>query len=184
MREEKLRELLNELADATAEAVRPGLAEDIKHQIPHSLAPHRGGLDTINIMIDLRVSKLTAAAVIIITIILLGSFLGGREPTGEGIFQDSKMLVRHLLGSDIAARSKMLAGMSNLYEYLRHEGKDVVYYGDSIDPKNDYAVVMQWKITDGEYKVILMIQDSLELKTVSAEELIELQARMLQKKTR
>ena len=69
MREEKLEKLLNELADATAEQPRPGLAEDIRRRIPQQLSPHRGRMDTINIIIDLRISRLAAAAAIIITMI-------------------------------------------------------------------------------------------------------------------
>ena len=42
MKQEKLDNLLNELAERTAEPVRPGLAEDIKEQIPAGLGTHRG----------------------------------------------------------------------------------------------------------------------------------------------
>jgi len=177
MKEEKLGKLLNELGERTVEPVRPGLAEDIKHQIPHSLVPHRGSMDTINIIIDLRISKLAAAAVIIITMILLANFFGGRDSIGNGIYQDSKLLIKYCLGG--VGKSNMLAGRSK-YEYLVHQGKDVVYYGDSIDPEDGNAVLMQWKLSDDKYKIIF---GDLREKEVSAEELIELQARMLQRKT-
>ena len=179
MREEKLKKLLNELAERTAEPVHPGLAEDIKRQIPHSLQRRRG-MNTINIMIDLRISKLAAAAAIIITVILCASFLGGRDSIGDGIYQDSKLLVKYCLGGESASRGDVLAGMSKFYEYLVHQGRDVVYYGDSIDPEDNNAVLMQWKLSDGKYKVIF---GDLRAKIVSAEELIKLQARMLQRKT-
>ena len=181
MREEKLKKLLNELAERTAEPVHPGLAEDIKRQIPHMLMPRRRGMDTINIMIDLRISKLATAAAIIITVILCASFLGGRDSTGGGIYQDSKLLVKYCLGGESASRGDVLAGMSKFYEYLVHQGRDVVYYGDSIDPKDHDAVLMQWKLPNGKYKVIF---GDLRAKTVSAEELIKLQVRMLQRKTK
>ena len=71
MKKEEIDVLLNKLADKTQESVHPELSEDIKHQIPHRLLTHRGGLDTIKIIIDLRINKLTAAAAIIITIIFL-----------------------------------------------------------------------------------------------------------------
>ncbi len=180
MREEKLGKLLNELAERTAEPVSPGLAENIKHQIPQRLMPHRSGMDTINIMIDLRISKLAAAAVIIVTMILLASFLGGRDLAGNGIYQDGKLLVKYCLGWAGAGGSDVLAGRSK-YEHLVHQGKDVTYYGDGIDPDDSNAVLMQWKLPDGKYRVIFA---DLRAKTVSAEELIELQARMLQKKTK
>lgn len=182
MEEEKLEKLLSELAARTAEPVRPGLAEEIKHHIPHKLAPHRVGMDTINIIIDLRISKLAAAAVIIITMVLLGSFFGGRGSTGDGgIYQNSKLLIEYCLSGADTGRSGVLAGASKLYEHLVGKGEDVAYYGDSIEPGDSNAVLMQWKISDGEYRVIF---GDLRAKTVSSEELIKLQARMLQKKVK
>ena len=178
MSEEKLGKLLNELADRTPGPVRPGLNEDIKHQIPQQLIPHRGGMDTVNIIINLRISKLAAVAAIIITMLLWASFFGERESTGDGIYQESKLLIKYCLGGADASRSEVLAGMSKLYQYLADQGKDVAYYGDSIDPDDSNAVLMQWKLSNGEYRVIL---GDLRTKTVSAEELIKLQTRMLQK---
>jgi hypothetical protein len=180
MKEEKLTEFLSELADVTAEPVRSGLAEDIKQQIPHKLAPHT--LDTINVMIDLRISKLTAAAIIIITMVLLAGFLGARDQTGVGMYHDSKMLVKHLLGSQNMARSDIVAGVSSLYEYLVQQGRDAVYYGDSINATDSYAILMHWKLPDGNYSVVLVVGDSLRINTVSADELIKMQAGMLQDK--
>ncbi|MHC4423744.1 MAG: hypothetical protein ACYSWR_03630 [Planctomycetota bacterium] len=175
MKEENLENLLNELAESTAEQVRPGLAEDIKQQIPHRLAAHRRGMDTVNIIIDLRISKLAAAAAIIIVMLLLASFFGGRDSTG-GIYQESKLLVRYLLGT--GKNSALTVKLT--YEHLVEQGIDVVYYGDSIDRQDSNAVLMQWKVSEGRYKVLFR---DLREQEVSAEELIELQARMLQKKT-
>jgi hypothetical protein len=81
----------------------------------------------------------------------------------------------------VADRSSVLATAKSRYEYLVQTGKDVVYYGDSVDPQDNNAVLIQWKLSDGQYKVIF---GDLREKTVSAEELIRLQARMLQKKAK
>jgi len=180
MKEEKLEKLLNELADATAEPAAPYLAEDIKHQIPQQLSPHRGGLDTVNIIIDLRISKLATAAAIIVTMILCANFLRGRSREGDGILQDGKLLVKYCLGGIDTHKSDVLTAKSR-YEYLAQGAEDFVYYGDSIDPKDSNAVLIQWKLSDGKYKVVF---GDLREKTVSAEELIKLQARMLQKKAK
>jgi len=177
MKEEKLGKLLNELAERTAEPLPSGLAEDIKHQIPHRLTSHRGGFDTVNIIIDLRVSKLAAAAAIIITMILLAGFLAERDVTGGDLYRDSKILVRYFLSSAGVGRSDVLMVRSR-YEYLTQMGKDVVYYGQSIDPQDCNAVLMQWKLADGKYRVIF---GDLREKTINADELIKLQAQMLQK---
>jgi hypothetical protein len=176
MKEENLGNLLNELAERTAGPVRPGLAEDIKQQIPQRLAAHRRGMNTVNIIIDLRISRLAAAAAIIIAMLLLASFFGGRDSTG-GIYQESKLLVRYLLGT---GKNDTLAARLT-YEHLVEKGIDVVYYGDSIDLEDSNAVLMQWKISEGRYKVLF---GDLREREVSAEELIKLQAEMLQKKTK
>jgi hypothetical protein len=190
MKEEKLGKMLNELADVTAEPVRPDFAEDIKQRIPHRLAPYRSGIDTVNIIIDLRVSKLVAAAAIIITMVLWGSFFRGRDSVGSDLYKDGKMLVRNLLGAGdeenkaLAARSGYQYNVflaRSRYQYLVQKGEEIAYYGDNIKLQDSNAVLMQWKLSDGNYRVIFA---DLRGKTVSAEELIELQARMLQKKAK
>jgi hypothetical protein len=175
MTEEKLKELLNGLAAATTEPVRDGLNEDIKRRIPQSLAPHRGGWDTINIIIDLRVSRLAAAAVIILTTVLLANLFGSRDSAGEGIYQNSKLLIKYCLEGEGAHRSDVL---SRLGEALAQQGREVVYYDNKPDPEDRYAVVMHWKLPDGRYSVIF---SDLTTKTVSSDTLIKLQAQMLQK---
>ena len=177
MKEEKLEKLLNELAEKTTEIVRPGLAEEIKDNIPRPLCHHRRGMDTISIIIDLRINKLAAAAAIIITMILLANLLDGRAPTGEGIYQDGKMLVKYLFG---AASEKSIVAVKSRYERLLQKREDVVYYGDSIDAQDSDVVLMHWKLSDGKYNVIFA---DFREKVVTAEQLIQLQAQMLQKKT-
>lgn len=178
MRNEKLARLLNELTQRPAEPVRADLAEDIKQQIPQQLIPHSAA-DTISIIIDLRVSKLAVAAVIIITMVLCAHFFGSINSTGGGIYQDGGMLVRYFLGD--VGKSGMQAGASRFYEYLVHQGREVVYYADSIGPADSNAVLIHWKLPNGRYGVVF---GDLHEREVSAEELIKLQARMLQKKTR
>jgi hypothetical protein len=175
--EDKLKKSLDKLAERTAERARPGLAEEIKQRIPHRLVRHRGGLDTINIIIDLRVNRLTAAAVIIIAMILLAHFFSRRDTPGDSIFRDSKMLVKYILGARVGG-SDLLAVRSR-YENLVERGEEAVYYGDKADLKDSNAVLVHWKLSDGQYKVI---SGDLQEKTVSADELIRLQAEMLKKK--
>jgi len=179
MREEKLEGLLNELAQRTAEPVRPGLDEDIKQHIPQQLSPHRGGMDTVNIIIDLRINKLAAAAVIVITLVLLANLFGGKDLTGDGIYHNGKLLMKYCLGA-VTSKSDVSA-VRVRYEYLLQQGKEAAYYGDSIDPADSNEVRMQWKLSDGNYRVIF---GDLREKTITAEELVKLQARMLQKKAK
>jgi len=173
-KEEELKELLNKLPDVTTEFVQPRLAEDIKHQIPHRLSPHRVGMDTINIIIDFRINKLAAAAAIIITIIFCATFLGGRDSAGGSVLQDSVLLIKYWGAS---VESDISAGRSK-YELLLGCGEDVVWYGDSLDTKDRNAVLMQRKLADGQYEVTFV--DGNE-KQVNAEELVKLLTKMLKK---
>ena len=177
MKEDEFAKLLNELPDGSAEPVRPSLAEDIKHHIPQHLSPHRGRMDTVNIIIDLRISKLAAAAVIITIMVLCANFFGTRKSTSEGLYQDSKMLVKYLFSTS-TWKSDMLLVRSR-YEYLVRKGKEAAYYGDSITPQDNDAVLMHWKLSDNKYRVTFA---DLREETVTADELIKIQARMLQKK--
>lgn len=92
MEQEKIENLLNELSEKTREAVRPELASQIKNRIPNNLAEYKSGFHNIRIIIDLRVTKLTAAAAIIITLILCLAFLGGKDPQGRASFRIQKTL--------------------------------------------------------------------------------------------
>ncbi len=175
MEEEKLKELLNELAKQTTEPARPGLAEDIKHQIPHRLMPHRAGMDTINVLIDLRISKLAAAAAIIITILLCANFFGGRALTDSSV-----EIVKHYLGWRDSSKSETLAGMLE-YENPTGQGRKIVYYSNGAEPKDGDALLAHWKLSDDRYRVFFT---DFRTKIVSAEELIKLQAQMLQKKAK
>ena len=177
MQEKQLQRVLNELSQATEESVRPSLAEDIKQHIPPILNPHRRGIDTINIIIDLRINKLTAAAIIIATMILLANLFGWRDSHGNSIYQDSKILVAYLLRGQ-AEKNKLL-NVKSRYEHLLEKGEQVIYYGDKANLNNSSAVLLQWKLPDGNYAIIT--SDSQE-KTVSPEELIELLSKMLQEK--
>ena len=177
MQEKQLQRVLNELSQATEESVRPSLAEDIKQHIPPILNPHRRGIDTINIIIDLRINKLTAAAIIIATMILLANLFGWRDLYGSSIYQDSKILVAYLLRGQ-AEKNKLL-NVKSRYEHLLEKGEQVIYYGDKANLNNSSAVLLQWKLPDGNYAIIT--SDSQE-KTVSPEELIELLSKMLQEK--
>ncbi len=176
MKEEKLEKLLTELADATTEPVSPGLAEAIKHQIPQPLMPSKSSTGTINIIIDLRINRLAAAAIIIVTTALFLNFLGSRDSPNDGLYKESKLLIKYCLGVGDSGRSNLL---NDFEQHLINRGTEVVCYGDSIPPDDSHALLMHWKLADGKYKVIF---GNYREETVTAEELIELQAQMLQKK--
>lgn len=177
MEEEQIKELLNELGRQVTEPVRPGLGEEIKQRIPHRLSRHKIGWNTVNIIIDLRLSKSVAAAVIIVTLILLLNLFGGRELTGSGIIKDSMLLIKYWgdSGEDPVSISR------SRYEHLLERGENVIWYGYSVDVKDANSVLMQRKLPDGKYQ--LTFADGHETK-VNSEQLVELLTRMLEKRTK
>jgi hypothetical protein len=175
-KEQDLKELLNKLSGATTEPVPPALGEDIKRQIPHRLSHHSLGMNTINIIIHLRINKIAAAAAIIITIIFCAAFLGGRDSNG-GVFQDSMMFIKYWAAADTAN----ISALKSRYDRLLGRGEDVVWYGDRITKNDNSTVLMQRKLPDGTYEIMFI--DGRE-KQVTAEELIPLLTKMLQKKTK
>jgi hypothetical protein len=174
MKEDRVDELLNELSRRVTEPIRPGLGEEIKQRIPHRLSRHKIGWDTVNIIIDLRLSRSVAAAVIIVAILLFLNLFGSRDASG-GLFQDGVLLLRYWGG---AARSNVSTGKAK-YEHLLHRGEDVTWYGDWIDPADSNAVLMHQKLPARKYMVTFV--DGRE-NEVDSEELIELLSRTLQKK--
>ncbi len=169
MSEEKLGRMLGELAERTAETVRPGLCEEIKHYIPRPLIPYKRGIHTVSIMIDLRVGKLTAAAAIIIAMILFASFLGGRD---TNLYQDSKLLARYILGG--MEKTSFKAAKSR-YNVLLEQGIEVVLY-ENIEQNDKNAILMHWKLPNGNYKVIYA---DLREQEATPDELIKLQSILL-----
>jgi len=175
--EEQIHELLNELSRQAAEPVRPGFGEEIKQRIPHRLSRHKIGWNTVNIIIDLRLSKSVAAAVIIVTMILLLNLFGDRDSTGGGIIKDGMLLIKYWGGSG----EDQVSISRSRYEHLLDRGENVIWYGDSIDIKDANAVLMQHKLPDGKYELTLV--DGHE-KQVNSEQLVNLLSRMLEKRTK
>jgi len=56
---------------------------------------------------------------------------------------------------------------------LIREGKDSAYYGKTVTPKDADKVLMRWKVSDNEYRVIY---GDLHAETVTSEKLAELEA--------
>ena len=176
-KDEKLEKLLTRLGKKSVEPVPAELAEEIKEHIPARLAHHRKGMDSVNIIIDLRINRLAAAAAIIITVILCISFLGGRDPASDGIVQEGKLLMKYFTAGASADKNLVLTNISKFYENLTNQGVEVTYYGDSIKFVDSNSVLIHWKLSKDRHKVVF---GDLKTETVTSEQLIELQSRMIQ----
>jgi hypothetical protein len=164
----RTQELLRALAAHGIERARPELGEEIKARIPYRLTRH--GWDTINIIVDLRISRMAAAAVILLAMLLIGRFFASREAADMKVLDGEKAYQAELLGNLVQFRDELIA-----------QGREVVYYGEQAKFKDPCAIIMHWKLSDDRYGVIF---GDLTTRTVSAKTLILLQAHMLQSRTR
>jgi len=177
MIEQNIEQLLSELAPRTVEPVRPGLNEEIKQRIPHRLTRHKINWDTVNIIIDLRLNRSVAAAVIIVSVLLLLNLYGSRDGTSGGIVQDGMLLLKYFG----AGRNPDIEAGKAKYELLIERGQDVAWYGDWVNVADSNAVLMQQKLPAGKYMVTFV--DGREAE-VDSEQLVELLSRTMQKKAK
>jgi hypothetical protein len=168
MEEERIKELLADLARASAEQVDPALAERAKQQIAAQVHS-RSGRGPLKIVINLQISRWAAAAVIIVVLAAAGLLLTSRGSSQEGFLSELKYSF-----VDSTALSREVA--ASIRDMLYDQGKDPVYYRDTVGDSNPDAVLMHWKLENGNYNVIFADYRYVE---VTPEELIRLQSDML-----
>ncbi|HNY77980.1 MAG: hypothetical protein RBS72_06730 [Sedimentisphaerales bacterium] len=171
---ERIEELLRAFPKRGLEPVRPGLLQELKNRIPHRLIAHR--MDTVNIIVDLRISRIAAAAAILIALVIAGGIFGGREALSRRTYQDGKTFLKYTFAGEGVYRTEVLEGLQNMRDSLLAQGREVVYYGDRASLNNPHVVLMHWKLDEDRYGVIL---GDLSARTVSGKTLIRLQAYML-----
>jgi hypothetical protein len=66
-----------------------------------------------------------------------------------------------------------IAGIGRFYRLLQYDKKDPAYYWKIVTPKDTDKVLMRWKVSDSEYRVIY---GDLHAETVTPEKLAELEA--------
>jgi hypothetical protein len=176
---ERIAELLKAFPKRGLEPVRPGLMQEIKNRIPHRLIAHR--MDTINIIVDLRISRIAAAAAILLALVVAGGIFGGREALSKRMYQDGKAFLKYTFAGEDAYRGDIINELLNLRDSLLAQGKEVVYYGDRTNLSDPHVVLMHWRLDEDRYGVIL---GDLSARTVSGKTLIRLQAYMLKEQSK
>jgi hypothetical protein len=104
----------------------------------------------------------------------LAGLLNSPDSTGNSIYQDGKLLLKYCITGPSKSE---ISAVKAKYEQLLQTGQEVTYYGNNTDYKDSNSLLIHWKLDDGNYRVIF---GDLHEKTVSPEELIKLQSRMLQ----
>jgi hypothetical protein len=179
MKRDRVEIMLGELGQATGQAVGGDLGDRLKAGIPQELRPHRGGMDSINIIIDLRVSRLAAAAVIVGATLLFATFFGSRDPEA-GLYSDSKAIIEYLSRANELSVGAV-AAVSAAKDAGTLDDREFVIYGERSGSGDSNDLLMHWKIGEGKYRV--MFSDK-HTDTVDSEELIRLQAGMIQRITK
>jgi hypothetical protein len=65
-----------------------------------------------------------------------------------------------------------IRGLGRFYRWLQFDKKDPAYYGKTVTPKDADKVLMRWKVSDNEYRIIF---GDLHAETVTADALAELE---------
>ena len=58
--------------------------------------------------------------------VLCVTFLGDKDPAGDSMYQDGRLLIKYCLGGENAGKSDVLASISRFSKYLAYQGKDEV----------------------------------------------------------
>ena len=171
----KTEELLRQMARSIDEPVSDDLAGRIKRQIPQTFQHRKWGKGPINIIVHFRISRLAAAAAIIITLMACTIIYQGQNQNSDGIYDDLKMLVTFLPDRG-GSTEQVMAGFQNFSLALRDKGKNVVFYGDVIEKPSPNTLLMYWKLKSGDYRVVF---GDFRVDQLTATELIETQSHML-----
>ncbi|MFC1765871.1 hypothetical protein ACFL6U_27815 [Planctomycetota bacterium] len=178
MTKQTIENRLREVAQHIKDMAPTHLAEVVKTQIPNPL-PHVKERGTISIIVHLRISRLTAIAAIITTLIACTVIFSERDFQGGDLYGDLKALVEFLPGNN-RDRASMLRGFEHYCQKLVKDGYETAYFGEVADPKNPEDLLMYWRLEDGNYRVVFA--DFRNIAT-SPETLIWLQGRMLRNRT-
>jgi predicted RNA-binding protein with PUA domain len=75
----------------------------------------------------------------------------------------------------LADKTRKLERLCEIYEQMLKKGKEPAYHGDKVEPGNENAILMRWRLVTGEYRVIFA---NLQTGTVTAEQLELLEAEL------
>jgi len=94
------------------------------------------------------------------------------NPALKQIFEGSKDLSKEEITKKVMGIMMPIQGAGMFYMLLTQEKKDPAYYGNVVTPQDADKVLMRWKLSDNQYRVLF---GSLHAETVSAETLAELE---------
>jgi hypothetical protein len=93
-------------------------------------------------------------------------------PAAMRLKEEIKGLTEDEIGNKLVDFLMPIRGLGRFYGLLKYDKKDPAYYGKTVTPKDADKVLMRWKVSDSEYRVIF---GDLHAQTVTAEKLAELE---------
>jgi hypothetical protein len=94
-------------------------------------------------------------------------------PAAMRLKEGSKGLTDDEISNKLVDFLMPIRGLDKFYMTLQWYKKDRAYYGKTVTPKDGDKVLMRWKVSDSEYRVIF---GDLHAETVTPEKLAELEA--------
>ena len=93
-------------------------------------------------------------------------------PAAMRLREETKGLTDDEISNKLVDFLMPIRGLTWFYIGLQWDKKDPAYYGKTVTPKDADKVLMRWKVSDSEYRVIF---GDLHAETVTAEKLAELE---------
>jgi hypothetical protein len=93
-------------------------------------------------------------------------------PAAMRLKEEIKGLTEEEIGNKLVDFLMPIRGLGRFCDMLAQDGKDPAYYGKTVTPKDADKVLMRWKVSDNEYRVIY---GDLRVETVTPEKLAELE---------
>ena len=94
-------------------------------------------------------------------------------PAAMRLKEESKGLTDDEISNKLVDFLMPIRGLAGFYNGLQYDKKDPAYHGMTVTPKDADKVLMRWKVSDSEYRVIY---GDLHAETVTPEKLAELEA--------
>jgi hypothetical protein len=93
-------------------------------------------------------------------------------PAAIRLREEIKGLTENEISNKLVDFLMPIRGLTLFYDRFQHSRKDPAYYGKTVTPKDANKVLMRWKVSDSEYRVIY---GDLRAETVTKEKLAELE---------
>jgi len=93
-------------------------------------------------------------------------------PAAMRLKEEIKGLTEEQIDNKLVDFWMPIRGLGRFYDMVAQDGKHPAYYGKTVTPKDADKVLLRWKVSDKEYRVIF---GDLHAETVSPEKLAELE---------